>query len=111
MKNEAMAAISINKFAVIFLSLTSSIASFTTPELERKIEITASIWSITINSNAISIKIESAKINPAGIKKYQKCSSKKDSSSNSSHSSLQIVDEHSIVVIDNHLIERYIYLH
>ena len=33
----------INKFAVIFLSFTSSIASFSTPELERKIAITARV--------------------------------------------------------------------
>jgi hypothetical protein len=33
----------INKFAVIFLSLTSSIASLTTPELDNKMDITASV--------------------------------------------------------------------
>ena len=47
----------------------------------------------------------------AGIRKYQKFSSKKDSSSDSSHSSSQKDDEHSIAVIDSHLIERYIFLH
>ncbi|MFX1438295.1 MAG: hypothetical protein ACFFAA_14055 [Promethearchaeota archaeon] len=42
-KNEAIPAISMRKFAVIFLRLRSSIASFTTPELERNIEPIARI--------------------------------------------------------------------
>ncbi len=58
---------------------------------------------MTINSKAISMKIESAKIIPAGIRKYQKCSSKKDSSSNSSSIPSQIDFEHAIVFIISHL--------
>jgi len=53
--------------------------------------------------NATSIIIEIANIIPAGIRKYQKYSSKKDSSSDSSAVSSQKVDEHAIVVIISHL--------
>jgi hypothetical protein len=74
-------------------------------------EIIARNWSRKINLKTIPIKIDIAKIIPAGIKKYQKCSSKKDPSFCSSQSSSQKDDEHSIVLIDNHLIERYIFLH
>ncbi|MFX1279230.1 MAG: hypothetical protein ACFFA3_07420 [Promethearchaeota archaeon] len=65
-------------------------------------------WSRKINLKKNPIKIDIAKIIPAGIRKYQKCSSKNDSSLWSSHSSSQKDDEHSIVVIDYHLCKSYI---
>ena len=85
------------------MCLISSIASLTTPELERKIEMIANDWSIHINSKNASIIIESVRSNAEGIRKYQKFFSKKDSSSNSSSSSSQNELEHSMLVIDNHL--------
>jgi len=99
MKNEAIPAININKLAVIFFSLTSSIASFTIPKLERKIEETARIWALNTISNANSKKMEIPSKIAAGIIKYQKFFSKKDSSSSSS----QIDDEHATAVIISHL--------
>ncbi|MCK4382591.1 MAG: hypothetical protein KAW66_04785 [Candidatus Lokiarchaeota archaeon] len=51
----------------------------------------------------ISIIIEIANIIPAGIRKYQKFSSKKDSSFDSSSISSQKDVEHAIVVITSHL--------
>jgi hypothetical protein len=55
--------------------------------------------------------IEIARSSAEGIRKYQKFSSKKDSSPNSSSPSSQNELEHSIEVIFNHLYELYISLH
>jgi hypothetical protein len=55
--------------------------------------------------------IEIARSSAESIRKYQKFSSKKDSSPNSSSPSSQNELEHSIEVIFNHLYELYISLH
>ncbi|MFW9970216.1 MAG: hypothetical protein ACFFDF_08455 [Candidatus Odinarchaeota archaeon] len=73
----------------------------TTPELERNIEAIARSWEIKTTLNANSKNIEIPSIIAAGIIKYQKFSSKKDSSFSSSIS--QTDDEQAMAVIFFHL--------
>jgi len=81
----------------------SSIASITTPELESKIEIIAKACAINTISKTNSSKIAIPSKIAEGIIKYQKFSSKKDSSSKSSSSQKDVA--HSTTVISPHLIK------